>query len=209
MIFETELHLTLYFLAIINPLSKVFILSTYLKDMGEDELHILSIRSSVVALTILFFMVFAGNFILENIFHVELYSLRMAGGIVFLYMGFKALTHGIFYEIQSTKLDELSIVPFASPLIAGPAVIVASISFAAEYGSITTLTSLTIAVAVNLMMMLSSRYIGGFLLKHNIMGAIIRLTGLIVLAIAVQMILTGAGDWLQTTISALEITEYS
>ncbi len=50
-------------------------------------------------------------------------------------------------------------------------------------------------LAVNLILMLSSTWISGFLNRFHVIGPLIRIMGLIVAAVAVQLILGGIGDW--------------
>jgi len=191
---------TLYCLALINPISKVFILTILGEKESGAELRRTSIRASGIALVILLLFAFAGTFILREIFHVEVYSLRVAGGIVLFSVGFKALWKGVFFEVDDkNRFADLSIVPLASPMIAGPATITAAVSLAAEpdVGPAATAISLTLAVLVNLLVMLSAPWVGRALQRHNVMGALIRITGLIVATIAVQMILSGLGEWMR------------
>jgi len=86
-------------------------------------------------------------------------------------------------------------------MIAGPATITAAVSFPAKYGLSITALSIIAAVAVNLFIMLLSPGITGSLIRHNIMGALIRITGLIVATIGVQMILDGFGEYLHLVIN--------
>jgi multiple antibiotic resistance protein len=190
------LDLTLYFIAVINPVSKIFILSVLSQESSHDELRRISLRASIVALIILLSFAVLGNIILTSIFHVELYSFKVAGGAVLFYIGFKALSKGTFFEVDAKeKLSDVSIVPIASPMIAGPATITAAVSFTVEYGLPATLIAMTIALAVNLAVMLVAEHIGQVLMKYNLMGALIRITGLIVATIAVQMVFAGIGGW--------------
>jgi multiple antibiotic resistance protein len=147
---------------------------------------------------ILLSFIFVGNFVMTDIFHIQIYSFKIAGGAVLLYRGFEALNKGLFFELkENQKLEEMSIVPLASPMIAGPAAIAASVSFPATYGIAITSLSVLIAVAVNLAFMVTSQYISRFLDRHHIMGALIRITGLIVATIGVQMALDGIADYLR------------
>jgi len=140
---------------------------------------------------------FIGNFLLVTFFNIQIYSLKIAGGIVLVFRGFEALNKGVFFELShNQKLEDLSIVPLASPMIAGPATITAAVSFPAKYGLVITAFSILAAVAVNLFIMIISPRIAGALSKHNIMGALIRITGLIVATIGVQMILDGLGEYI-------------
>jgi multiple antibiotic resistance protein len=186
---------TLYLLALINPVSKVLILTMLPKETDEATIARVSLRASGIGLLILLSLVVAGNFILTDIFHVQIYSLQVAGGLVLLYIGFNALTRGVFFEVDAKEsIADISVVPLASPLIAGPGTITAAITFAAQFSLPLTCLAVFFAVLINLIIMLASRKLGSYLLGHHIMGPLIRITGLIVATIAVQMILTGIRD---------------
>ncbi|MFH0862587.1 MAG: MarC family protein [Candidatus Altiarchaeota archaeon] len=196
--------LTLYMVALINPISKVFILSTMAKRGCLREVFMVSVKSTLVAFAILMASALAGNFILHEVFHVEVYSLKVAGGIVIFYMGFRALTKGVFFEAKENgSIADMSIVPLASPLIAGPATITAAISMPAEYGIAATSLAIILGLSINLAIMSFSKTIGKFLNVHNFMGALIRITGLIVATIAVQMVLGGLESWIKLILQAI------
>jgi multiple antibiotic resistance protein len=192
------LDCTLTCVALINPISKIFLLSTIADRVSEAEVRRIAVKSSLIAIVILLSFVFAGNFILASIFHIEIYSFKIAGGLVLLFRGFDALNKGLFFEFKDTlALEEMSIVPLASPMIAGPATITAAVSFPATYGAGITSLSILIAVMVNLIVMVTAKYINRFLNKYHIMGALIRITGLIVATIGIQMMLDGIGDYMR------------
>ena len=191
---------TLALIALINPISKIFIISTLAPRLTHDEMKHLVVRSSLVALAILLSFIFLGNFILTQFFHIQIYSFRIAGGIVLAFRGFEALNKGLFFELKyKQKLEDISIVPIASPMIAGPATITAAVSFPSKYGLTVTAVSVIIAVAFNMVIMMLTPYFSEGLSRHNIMGALIRITGLIVATIGVQMALDGFGDYLRST----------
>ena len=197
---KTILDCTLICIALINPISKIFLLSTIADRISEAEVRRISGKSSLIAAVILLSFVFAGNFILTSIFHIDIYSFKIAGGLVLAFRGFEALNKGLFFEFKDNlELEEMSVVPLASPMIAGPATITAAVSFPATYGMGVTSLSLIIAVMINLIVMMTSKYISRFLDKHHIMGALIRITGLIVATIGIQMMLDGIGDYLRSS----------
>ncbi|MCX7679774.1 MAG: MarC family protein [Spirochaetes bacterium] len=190
-------------LALINPVSKIFIMSLIAEKSSFREVERISIRASLVAAIILLTFLFVGNPLLVHVFHVHIYSFKIAGGMVLVYRGFEALNKGLFFEYKYTrKLTDFSIVPLASPMIAGPATITASVSFPAKYGTAITMISIIVAIGINLLIMLSSRYIHAHLKRHNIMGALIRITGLIVATIGIQMVLDGVSEYLISQRSA-------
>lgn len=192
---------TIYFLALINPASKILFLSTKEPAYNTEELTALSMKSSFVAWLILVLLTFGGNFILLTIFHVEIYSLSVAGGIILFIIGLNAVRKGNFYEKRDYKtVSDISIVPLAAPLIAGPGVMTAAIFFAMMHGIIITLICVTLAIILNLLFMLASAKIGRFLERTNATGPLIRITGLIVTAVAMQMIFNGFSIWVQKTL---------
>jgi multiple antibiotic resistance protein len=190
------INCAVYLVALINPVSKVFILSVMGKDMPDHEMRRLAVNSSLVALYILVIFAVGGSVLLTQVFHVELYSFQIVGGLVLLAVGFKALSKGNFYEEEDRKsLADMSIVPLASPMIAGPATLTAAVAFPAHYGLVVSIYAMIAAVGVNLVVMLFSKSIGNVLQRFNIMGALIRITGMVVATIAVQLVLTGVATW--------------
>lgn len=186
---------SLYLLALLNPASKVMFLSTYEPALTKRQIWELSWKSSVAALVILIVLAGAGEIVLRRIFKVELYSLRITGGLILFMIGWTAVREGRFVQKQEHKLrenfTELSLVPLAAPLIAGPGTIAAAISGTAEFGLPLTAAALTFAILVNFVLMLFSRPINRVLDRTHLLGPLIRLTGLIISAVSVQMVITG------------------
>lgn len=190
----------LYFLALINPASKVFFLTAHRPELTAPELRHVALRATMFAYLILAGSGIGGKVILESVFKVELYALQLSGGLVLLFAGLAAVQKGVFYHAHDEKhpsLDELSIVPLAAPLIAGPGTIAATISFSIQYGFLSTLFALTPALLINLLAMCTSRSISRVLEFLVFVGPMIRLTGLVVMAMAMQMMLTGIGSFIK------------
>ena len=199
---------SLYLLALLNPASKVMFLATYQPALSQRQIRELAWKSSLAALIILIILAGAGEIVLSKIFRVELYSLKITGGMVLFMIGWIAVREGRFINKKEENLTvsgfgvekknscdvdftDLSLVPLAAPLIAGPGTIAASISGTAEFGWIFMVLSLTAAIAVNFAVMLFSGSINRLLVKLHLLGPLIRLTGLIIAAVAVQMVIAG------------------
>lgn len=192
-------YCTLALLALLNPLSKVFIISTLLEKASREEIRKVAITSTLIAMNILLLFALTGNFLLKYIFHVQIYSFQVVGGVVLFLRGLQALNHGLFFEIDANqKLEETSIVPLSSPMIAGPATITAALSFPAKFGMLPTLVSIVIADFVNILGMLFACNLSQVLKRHNLFGALIRITGLIVATIGAQMVLDGIKEYALT-----------
>ena len=185
----------LYFIALLNPASKVMFLSTYEPKLTRKQIFELSWKSSTAALLILITLATFGEIVLSKIFRVELYSLKITGGIVLFMIGLVAIREGHFVNnderLKQLDFTDLSLIPLATPLIAGPGIIAAGISTAAQYGTLSVIISLFLGIFVNFAIMLFSSGINRVLEKLHLLGPLIRLTGLIISGVAAQMIING------------------
>lgn len=187
----------LYLIVLINPISKVAILGALIRDDQQSELSRLVAKSTLVAACILLVSMVGGEFLLRTVFHVRLFSFQLAGGIVVAWVGFNALRHGVFFEeAHSPALQDIAMVPLACPMIAGPASITACMGLVAQHGVSSAIISLLLALGVNHLFMLASRPIHMTFSRHNIMSAVVRITGLVVMTIGIEMILTGITSWI-------------
>ena len=182
----------LFFLILINPISKIVIISMFSKNINKKNLRMVAIRSSIVAMLILIAFAFGGNFILNDIFQIDISALMIAGGIVLAYIGFTALNKGVFFQVDNhTSLSELAIVPLASPLIAGPATITATILKSAVFSPLYISIVVIIAIMINMIIMLFTSKISSILNKFNLSGALIRIMGLFIMSMGIELILRG------------------
>ncbi|HHN47006.1 MAG TPA: MarC family protein [Planctomycetes bacterium] len=186
----------LLFVSLINPVSKLLVVNILAQEQPFRRVIKLCIASTLMAAFILLSFAAAGKFLLVHFLHIHLHSLKVVGGAVLVASGFSALEKGRFLaDIETKKLSEASIVPLASPLIAGPASITASISQASLVGFWRTASVLSVALAINLVVMLLAPYITRLLGRTGILGPLVRITGMIVMAIGVELALAGVGDW--------------
>jgi len=193
------LNNALYFLAIINPVSKIFFLSGYEPKLNFRQVRELAWKSSAAAFLMLTCFALVGKSVLEQVFRIDPCALKITGGIVVFFIGWRAIREGKFFQQQENAMrndfNELSIVPLAAPLIAGPGMITIAISSTIEFGFAATTAALALAIALNFLFMLSSLSIDDLLHRLHLMGPLIRLTGLLVAAVAVQMVLSGIADF--------------
>jgi multiple antibiotic resistance protein len=190
-------QMSLYFLALINPASKVFLLSSMKPPYSRRVLVRISAEATLTAFFILILLSTAGPFVLKMVFQVEIYSLEIAGGVVLFIVGLTAVRKGFFYEMDlHGGASDIAVVPLGAPLIAGPATMAAAISLASKYGASIISLSLTAALLVNFLIMLASSWLGKTLDHFHVLSPLIRITGLVVASVAVQMVLTGLSQWL-------------
>lgn len=133
------------------------------------------------------------------VFRVELYSFQITCGAVLMYNGLSGLLKGFFMKVdEHIKIADLTTVPIAIPMIAGPATITAAVTFPVQYSRFVTIVAILLALAVNLFFMLKARRIGSFLIKYNFMNPLIRIIGLIVATIGLQMVFDGITLFIKT-----------
>ncbi len=180
------------FIALVNPVQKIFVIHSLQKQFDGKTTRFISIKSTITALIILVTFLAAGHVIFNYVFHIELYAFQMTCGIVLFYNGLTGLQRGVFFKLdKNISVKDLTAVPIAVPMIAGPATITAAVTFPADYGTFATVFSIVAALAVNLSFMLAAKRIGDILIKFNLMNPLIRIFGLIVATIGVQMVLNG------------------
>jgi multiple antibiotic resistance protein len=189
---------SLYILALLNPVSKISVLSSAV-EYQDGEMQAIANKSTVIAAIIFIVTMIFGDFILQRIFHLQLYSLRLAGGVVLFWVGFNALQKGVFFEKNvPSRFADLAIVPLACPMIAGPASITASLALTADKGLFMAISAVMIALFVNLLIMRITNPLSRLFTRFNILGALIRITGLIVMTMGMQMALDGIVFWIDS-----------
>jgi len=187
------------FFALVNPIHKILVVTSLEKQFNAKELRYLSVKSSFTAFIILIFFLFLGELIFNYVFHIQLYAFKVACGIVLFYNGIEGLQKGAFLKIdKNINLDDILTVPIAMPMIAGPATITAAVTFPAQYGRVITILAILIALFINLLLMIYAKQIGKFLARLNILNALIRITGLIVATIGLQLVFDGITNYIST-----------
>ena len=179
-------------IALVNPFQKVFVVTSFQKQFDIQTTRFISVKATITALVILLTFMFAGQAILNDVFKIQIYALQITCGVVLFYNGINGLQKGLFINLDKTmNLKEISAVPIALPMIAGPATITAAVTFPAEYGHIATTIAILLSLGVNLIFMIYSSQIGKVMERFNLLNPLVRIFGLIVATIGGQMVLNG------------------
>lgn len=188
------------FLALVNPVQKLFVVFSLQNNYTPAELKRIVTRATVTALAVLILFLFLGDVILGYVFNIEIYAFQITCGVVLFYNGFVGLQKGAFLSIeQGTRIEDIITVPIAVPMIAGPATITAVVTMPSMYGKLITISAVVIALTFNLLMMWHGDKIAKYLVRLNVLMPMIRITGLIVASIGIQMVFNG----MHTFISSL------
>lgn len=171
---------------VMDPVGNVPVFLSLTGKLDKAAREKLATQAVIRAGIILTIFVFLGNAVL-NAFHISLESFRIAGGIVLVLLGLQIM-FGIVMEHERPEADgDISVVPLAMPLIAGPGMITLAVILSKEYGYLATL----VGIAANLVLTKVLFHFSGIILR--VLGkkgslAFAKVMGLILVAIGVEFV---------------------
>ena len=150
----------------------------------------------MIAFFVLLAFLFGGKYVMQGL-NLTTSALSIAGAIVLFLISLRLIFPDEKKEANVADIEEPFIVPLAIPLIAGPsamAIVMLWVARMPEHQPLMIL-AITIASAVCLAFMLLAHSLMRILGK-SVLIAIERLTGMILITIAVQMFLSGLVSYL-------------
>ncbi len=195
---KTALIALLTFISLLNPIQKIFVIFSLQDLYDKNEIKRIVNNSSRTAYIVLIIFLLLGNQLLGYVFNIEIYAFQIMCGIVLAINGLSALQKGAYVNIKDhPTIESITTVPIAVPMIAGPATITAVVTMPSMYGMWISLGAVTIAIALNWLIMRNSKFLGTLLSKYNLLNPMSRIFGLIVAAIGVQIVLNGLKTYLE------------
>lgn len=141
-----ESILTLF--AIVDPIGNIPILLDAVEHVPKGQSRTAFNTAVAVGVCILVVFAFAGRPILTGVFHIHIYDLKIAGGILLLII---AIDHLIFGTLRrsvsvtgTASPYEIGCVPLACPLLAGPGAMVTSLTTLETSGPIAALVAIAV-----------------------------------------------------------------
>ncbi len=182
---------------IMDPIGNLPIFLGLLRPLPPRRRLFVLARELLIALAILFGVLFAGQTVLAAL-HLREESISIAGGIVLFLIGVKMIfppPEGMFGEIPD---GEPLIVPMAVPLIAGPSTMAALLLLANQNPERTADWSIALLIAwvATAAILFSGTWLYK-LLGPRALSALERLMGMLLVAISVQMVLDGVASYLR------------
>ena len=178
-------------LLVLDPFGSLPIFIAVLRGVPPERRTKVALRESLVAFCVLLAFMFTGQGFLE-IMHLSERSLEVAGGVILLIIAMRMI-FASGGEIYATDGDrEPMIFPLAVPLLAGPSAMATVLLLASRQPEriLHWVGALTLAMGVSCVVMLSADRIRK-LLGTPVVSATEKLMGLVLTAIAVEMILAG------------------
>jgi multiple antibiotic resistance protein len=185
---------------IVNPFGAVPIFFSLTADLPHAERTRTAVKTAAYVVTILIVFLFFGRFVLI-LFGISLPVLKIAGGLIVantawgMVTGSSRMTPAERNE-ASTK-EDISLTPMAMPMLSGPGSIGVVMGLAADATSPVSYLGMVIGIAALGLVVYLFLQLGGPLVKRlgpGAAGAINRIFGFLLLAIAVQLVCDGIAD---------------
>ncbi|GAB4564474.1 MAG: MarC family protein [Rhizobacter sp.] len=188
---HTFLSAFILLLLVLDPLGSLPIFIPVMRQVAPQRRRWVAVREVGIAFAVLFAFMFLGEGFLR-VMHLSERSLEVAGGVILLMVAIRMIfSHeGGVYGTPEGK--EPLIFPLAVPLLAGPSAMATVLLLASRQPErmLSWVGALASAMAVSLVVLLLCdrirRWVG-----DSVVSAVEKLMGLVLTAIAVEMILAG------------------
>jgi multiple antibiotic resistance protein len=187
-------------LVIMDPLGNVPIFLSLTRGQTVGQQHRSALLASAVAGGVIAAFAVFGQQVLA-VLGISLESLQVAGGLLLLVIALELLRPGGGGETSDEGSSNIALVPLGTPLLAGPGAIAATMLYTRQADGIGgTLSVLLALAAVLAVVYLSMRFapLLGRLLRDNGIELLSRVMGLLVAAIAVQLVASAIEAWVRS-----------
>ena len=185
--FAVQSFVTLF--VIMDPPGATPIFLSLVADKTSRVRKILAVQAAGVSLLVISIFAVFGRFILEYL-NISMEALQAAGALLLLLVALELLT-GNAKNMGKDSDSNIALVPLGTPLLAGPGAIVATMIFVQQVDSTSMAIGLVAAViavhvAIAVALMASTTILR--VIKESGVTLVARIAGLLLAAIAVQML---------------------
>ncbi len=160
------------------------------RNIREEERDKIFLKSVAVASALLiFFMLFGYSFL--QYYGVTISDFKIAGGLLLLLIAVEGLLGHV--EAEQIQVEDIAIVPMATPLLAGPGSIYMVMYLNTVYGPLPTLTSIAANTLLAYILLKYSKHILRHVGRNSIL-VISKVFSLLLAVIAVSMMRGGVEE---------------
>ena len=191
------LSATILLILITDPLGNIPLFISALKNVASERRNKIIVRECLIAFATLVFFLFFGSAILTAL-NLSDETLRIAGGVILFLIALNMVFPGTGGNlVDESTHGEPFIVPVAIPLIAGPSAMttVMLLGKSEPTRMLEWIGSISIAIAVTMVVFFTSVKLEDRL-GPAFLSAIEKLMGLILTAIAIDMLLSGLTSYI-------------
>jgi multiple antibiotic resistance protein len=194
-------------IVIVDPPASIALFLAMGNDLDKKDLKVIATRACVFASLVLLTFLVAGEGLMGHL-GVELYSLRVAGGLMLGIVGMNMLKEGqkpsrkvisitTGGEIDLDEPIDFGLVPLGMPMLAGPG----SITLVILMGTTNGIGTVALAILIVMALSLSMFWIASSMknsIGENSTRVITRIMGLLIVTTAVQYFFDGMEMWIIT-----------
>lgn len=199
--FDLSIYISFFFnlFALVNPIGMIPIFTSMTNHQSVVERNKTNLIANASVAIILCISLFFGNFIL-NLFSISIDSFRISGGILVISIAFSMINGKFINNINKSRQskknipDNISIVPLAMPLIAGPGAISSTIVWSTHNSSLINMIGCSITILIFsffcwLLFKISPCIVT--ILKDTGINIMTRIMGLILMSLGIEFIVIG------------------
>ena len=179
-------------LLVLDPFGSLPVFIAVMRNVTPERRARVALRESALAFAVLLLFMLTGQWFL-TLMHLSERSLEVAGGVILLIIAMRMIfaTGGEIYASDGKGREPL-IFPLAVPLLAGPSAMATVLLLASRQPErlLAWIGALTVAMVVSATVLLGADRIRQWI-GSSMVSAIEKLMGLVLTAIAVEMILAG------------------
>jgi multiple antibiotic resistance protein len=186
---------------IVNPFGGVPMFFALTTTMLPAERRKTALKTGLYVIGILITFLFFGRFVL-NFFGISLPVLQIAGGLIVANTAWGMVTASSRMtpaeSHEANTKEDISLTPMAMPVLSGPGAIGVVMGLAAHANSMVAYFGMVIGIAVLGLVVFLFLCLGGPFVKRlgpGATGAINRIFGFLILALAVQLVWDGAAQF--------------
>jgi multiple antibiotic resistance protein len=186
---------------IVDPFGGIPIFFTMTASWTAKDRNKTAMKTGIWVFVILVTFLFIGRFVL-SFFGISLSVLKIAGGLIVANTAWGMVTsHARITPEESHEAEgkeDISLTPLAMPLMSGPGAIGVVMALAAHVDSAASYFGMVIGIAAVALTVFLFFFMGGPLVRRlgpSAVGAINKIFGFLILAIAVQLVWDGVADF--------------
>jgi MarC family membrane protein len=189
---HTFLSALVLLLLVLDPFGSLPVFVSVMRQVAPERRARVALRESAIAFGVLVAFMLTGRSFLA-LMHLSERSLEVAGGVILLIISMRMIfaSGGEIYAADAKGREPL-IFPLAVPLLAGPSAMATVLLLASRQPErvLAWIGALTVAMVVSAIVLLGADRIRQWI-GSSMVSAIEKLMGLVLTAIAVEMILAG------------------
>ena len=180
-----------------DPFGNMPLVNAMLGGVPESRRRLVVVRECLIAYALLLAFMLGGQPLLA-VMHLSQTSLSIAGGVILFMIAIRMVFAKLDGTFGEKAGSEPFIVPLATPLIAGPSALATVMLMASRDPTRLGMwaAAITVTMLVTTVVLLAGVKLHRWLGEHA-MHAIERLMGLILTAIAVEMLMAGIRDFIK------------